>query len=82
MSVRRAKWRSEILWDYINDLKQATDLPWLLPGEFNEIMFGMRKKEVISVNRTICKLLGIVYQIVLWRISVLVVINLLGDVVA
>jgi hypothetical protein len=42
----------------------------------------LRKKEVISVNRTICKLLGIVYQIVLWRISVLVVINLLGDVVA
>jgi hypothetical protein len=32
------------LWDYINDLKQATDLPWLLPGEVNEIMFGPEKE--------------------------------------
>jgi hypothetical protein len=36
--------RKFLTWDYICDLKQRSNLPWLVAGDFNEIMYGHEKE--------------------------------------
>jgi hypothetical protein len=35
--------RKHLTWDYIRNLHRITNLPWLLGGDFNEILFGYEK---------------------------------------
>jgi hypothetical protein len=65
-------------WDTLRDLNNSSELPWVVLGDFNEILFHMKKREGISDLNLICKAFVMYFQSVLWRISDFLGTRLLG----
>ena len=55
--------RKHLTWDYVRDLHQMNDLPWLIGGDFNEILFGNEKEGAILDPDAVCR-----HFVMLWMI--------------
>jgi hypothetical protein len=71
--------RKHLSWDYIRSLHAEFDLPWIMVGDFNEILYSNEKKGVLPDHYDVCKHSEMFLMNVSWKIWALRGIFSLGE---
>ena len=56
--------RKHLTWDYLRGLQAMVDLPWVVAGDFNEILQAREKEGGLHVPSDACKHLAVLCAIV------------------
>jgi hypothetical protein len=67
-------------WDKLRELNAQYDLPWVIIGDFNEIMFSVKKMVEILDRKGICRRSEIHFVTAILMIWVSLVTSILGSV--